>query len=102
MQEIEGKKKLRASEGAHFFFTLIFLTGSSIIEFGHEKEKCDRNLPLLIDLIFYGLIIWATYLMIAIVPRYKNFVIKVFFNFLDFCFGAYIFGLFIYANILYF
>ena len=51
---------------------------------------------------FYGLIIWGTYLLISIVPRYKNPAIKIFFNFLDLCFGVYLFVLFIYANKLYF
>ena len=60
------------------------------------------DINLLIDLIFYGLIIWGTYLLISIVPRYKNPAIKIFFNFLDLCFGVYLFVLFIFANNLYF
>lgn len=32
MQEIEAKRKLKASEGAHFFYALIFLVASGIIE----------------------------------------------------------------------
>lgn len=32
MQEIEAKKKLKASEGAHFFYTLIFLSMAGILE----------------------------------------------------------------------
>ena len=51
---------------------------------------------------FYGLIIWGTYILITIIPRYKNPAIKIFFNFLDLCFGFYLLGLFIYANYLYF
>lgn len=35
MQEIEAKKKLKASEGAHFFYSLIFLSGSGIIEYDY-------------------------------------------------------------------
>lgn len=53
-------------------------------------------------MIFYGLIIWGTYLLISVVPRYKNPAIKIFFNFLDLCFGVYLFALFIFANKLYF
>lgn len=102
MQEIEAKRKLRASEGAHFFFTLIFLSGSSIIEMSHRDESCGVNLGLLVDLIFYGLIIWGTYLFISIIPRYKNTAMKQFFNFLDICFGIYLFILFVYANTLYY
>ena len=58
MQEIEAKRKLRASEGAHFFFTLIFLTGSAIIKIERSEENCGHlDLALFINLIFYGLII---------------------------------------------
>jgi hypothetical protein len=103
MQEIESKRKLRASEGAHFFFTLIFLSASGIIKLSKEQRKCHNiDLSLLVDLTFYGLIIWATYLLISIVPRYKNPAIKIFFNFLDLCFGVYLFVLFVFANKLYF
>ena len=71
MQEIESKRKLRASEGAHFFFTLIFLSASGIIKLGHPEKNClNLDLNLLIDLVFYGLILWGTYLAISIVPRY--------------------------------
>jgi hypothetical protein len=102
MQEIESKRKLRASEGAHFFFTLIFLTASGLLQLRYTYESCFLNLRLLADLVFYGLVIWATYLLISIVPRYKNPAIKIFFNFLDLVFGIYLFVLFIFANTLYF
>jgi len=32
MQEIEAKRKLKANEGAHFFYSLIFLAATGIIE----------------------------------------------------------------------
>ncbi len=102
MQEIESKRKLRASEGAHFYFTLIFLVASGIIEVKHMDDVCNDNVPLLIHFVFYGLIIWGTYLLISIIPRYKNDAIKVFFNFLDICFGLYLFALFIFANVVYY
>lgn len=38
MLEIEAKKKLRATEGAHVFFTLIFLTATGIIENNYSQE----------------------------------------------------------------
>ena len=40
--------------------------------------------------------------MITIIPRYKNPAIKIFFNFLDLLFGVYVFGVFVYSNVLYF
>ncbi|KRW98278.1 hypothetical protein PPERSA_01716 [Pseudocohnilembus persalinus] len=101
MQEIEAKKKLRATEGAHIFFTLIFLSATGIIESRYSDETCGQNLGLLVNLLFYGLIIWGTYLLISIIPRYQNSAIKIFFNFLDICFGIFIFSLFIFANVLY-
>ena len=102
MQAIEAKRKLRASEGAHFFFTLIFLAASAIIISKHSKLTCGVNMHLLVNMVFYGLTIWGTYLLITMIPRYKNPAIKIFFNFLDVCFGIYLFALFIFANVLYF
>jgi len=54
MIEIEAKTKLKSSEGAHFFFTLIFLVGSWLIEQQETDESCNANLPLLVDFIFYS------------------------------------------------
>lgn len=54
MEEIEAKKKLRASEGAHIILTVIFLGATGIIEKNYSHEHCGENLPLLVDLLFYG------------------------------------------------
>lgn len=103
MQEIEAKRKLRASEGAHFFFTLSFLSGAALIKLNDSIPSCGTaNLSFLIDILFYGLVIWATYLLITIIPRYKSPSIKLFFNFLDLIFGLFLIITFIYANRLYY
>lgn len=102
MIEIEAKTKLKSSEGAHFFFTLIFLVGSWLIEQQESDEKCNANLPLLVDFIFYSQIIKATYQLITLVPRYKNRDIILFFDFLDIAYYVFLFALFVYANVLYF
>lgn len=102
MQEIEAKRKLRASEGAHFFYTLIFLVSSGMIQIKYNQYNCSVDYNLIINLFFYGLVIWATYILITILPRYKNPAIKIFFNFLDICFGLYVLALYIYALVLYF
>jgi hypothetical protein len=102
MQDIEAKTKLKASEGAHLIFTLIFLTGSSVILRKYSHEKCNQDFVLINDLIFYGLVIWSTYLIVTLVPQCKNPAIKIYFNFLDIVFGLYLFAIFLYGNILYF
>ncbi|CAD8091822.1 unnamed protein product [Paramecium primaurelia] len=101
MQEIEAKKQLKASEGAHFFYTLIFLSASGIIETQFIEQKCNQNLQLFVHLVFYGLIIWGTYILITLIPRYKNAAINLFFNFLDICFGIYIGLLLFYGGRMY-
>ena len=102
MQEIEAKRKLRASEGAHFFYTLIFLVSSGLIQMKYSNLQCGVDYNLIINLFFYGLVIWATYILITILPRYKNTAIKTFFNFLDITFGVYVLGLYMYALVLFF
>ncbi|CAD8097369.1 unnamed protein product [Paramecium sonneborni] len=102
MQEIEAKKQLKASEGAHFFYTLIFLSASGIIETKFIEQKCNQNLQLFVHLVFYGLIIWGTYILITLIPRYKNAAINLFFNFLDICFGIYLLLLLLYGGRMYY
>ena len=41
MLEIDTKHKLKSSEGAHFFFTLIFLVFCLVIKHDFKEEKCD-------------------------------------------------------------
>jgi succinate dehydrogenase hydrophobic anchor subunit len=70
---METKKALKASEGAHFFFTLIFLISSGIIQKDYQHQQCPSvNIELLIDTIFYGLIVWGTYLIVSLLPKYNN------------------------------
>ena len=54
------------------------------------------------DYLFYGLIVWTTYLLVTMIPRYKNPAIKIFFNFLDIIFVLYLAGMFGYGNYLWF
>jgi len=41
MWEIEAKRKLKASEGAHFFYSLIFLSATTIIENNYIDQTCN-------------------------------------------------------------
>ncbi|KAL4487114.1 hypothetical protein ABPG72_001566 [Tetrahymena utriculariae] len=102
MIEIEAKTKLKSSEGAHFFFTLIFLTASGLIERQYSEQTCGYQYSLLVDLVFYSQIIKGTYQLITMVPKYKNHDIILFFEFLDIAYYLFLFGLFVYANVLYF
>ena len=76
MFEIEAKRKLRASEGAHFFFTLIFFVISIVIELNYKHESCSVNLFYLIDFVFYGMIIWSVFLILTLIPKCKNKMFK--------------------------
>ncbi|CAD8086829.1 unnamed protein product [Paramecium primaurelia] len=91
MKEIKAKQQLKASEGAHFFYYLIFLSASGIIQTQFIEQKCNQNLQLSVHLVLYGLIIWGTYILITLIPKqYAQIAINLFFNFLDICFGIYI------------
>ncbi|KAL4450967.1 hypothetical protein ABPG74_021289 [Tetrahymena malaccensis] len=103
MQEIESKQYIGAKEGAHIIYTVCFLAATSIIENKYSEKQCEGvNLLLLVNLVFYGLIIWATYQVITILPKYKNAAIKQFFSFMHGVFGIYMLAVFAYANLLYF
>lgn len=41
MLEIDKKQKLKSSEGAHFFFTLIFLVACYILKHKMPEKLCD-------------------------------------------------------------
>lgn len=103
MIEIDAKTKLKSSEGANFFFTLITLTATGVIQRQYiETEACDVNLALFVQLLFFTQVIKITYSLITLVPRYKNQDIVLFFKVLDFAYYIALIGLFIYANVLYF
>jgi hypothetical protein len=82
---------------------LIFLVSSGVVKTGFAQEvgRASVKYELLVDLVFYGLLIWGTYLLVSIVPRCKNTSVLVFFKLMDLLFIVYLFVLFIVANKLY-
>ena len=103
MIEIDAKTKLKSSEGANFFFTLITLVATGVIQRQYiETETCDVNLALFVQMLFFTQVIKITYSLITLVPRYKNQDIVLFFKVLDLVYYLALLGLFIYANVLYF
>src|SRR4051812_40089499 len=97
MQEVESKRKLTPADGAHIFYTAIFLSASYIVKAKHMSQ-CSVDLELFNDLLFYGLLLWATFLIITLVPRYKNEGLRTFFNLIDILYGVFHIGLVIYAG----
>mmetsp|Transcript_22216 Transcript_22216/g.25727 ORF Transcript_22216/g.25727 Transcript_22216/m.25727 type:complete len:158 (+) Transcript_22216:45-518(+) len=95
MQEVEAKRKLTPADGAHVFFTLIFLSGSYLVKTRYQTD-CSANLEVGLDVLFYGLLLWMTYLLITLVPRYKNQGLRFFFNLLDLIYAGFHLSLFIY------
>jgi hypothetical protein len=95
MQEVEAKRKLTPADGAHVFFTLIFLVGAYLIKTRYPTD-CDVSLDVGLDVLFYGLLLWITYLLITLVPRYKNQGLRFFFNLLDLIYAFFHLSLFIY------
>jgi len=88
MQEVESKRKLTPADGAHIFYAGIFLSGSFIIKTQHPHD-CSVDLDFFNDLLFYGLLLWTTFLIITLVPRYKNDGLRLFFNLLDLIYGLF-------------
>mmetsp|Transcript_32396 Transcript_32396/g.29201 ORF Transcript_32396/g.29201 Transcript_32396/m.29201 type:complete len:161 (+) Transcript_32396:37-519(+) len=101
MQEVESKRKLTPADGAHIFYTAIFLTGAFMVKTGYNSA-CTADLATFLDFLFYGLLLWATFLIITLVPRYKNEGLRLFFNLLDILYGLFHIGLVIYTASQYF
>ena len=98
MQEIEAKRKLTPADGAHVFFAVIFLVGSYLIKTRNNTD-CSADLATCLDVLFFGLLIWTTYLLITLVPRYKNQALRFFFNLLDLIYALFHLSLFIITTI---
>lgn len=98
MQEVEAKRKLTPADGAHVFFTLIFLVGAYLVKTQYTNE-CSTSLDVGLDVLFYGLLLWMTYLLITLVPRYKNQGLRFFFNLLDLIYAFFHLSLFIWSII---
>jgi hypothetical protein len=101
MQEVESKRKLTPADGAHIFYTAIFLSASYIVKTKHMTQ-CTVDLELFNDFLFYGLLLWATFLIITLVPRYKNEGLRLFFNLIDLLYGVFHIALVVYAGTKYF
>ena len=101
MQEVEAKRKLTPADGAHIFYTAIFLTGAAIVKLNYNTDcGSDKiNLGLFVDFLFYGLLLWATFLIISLLPRYKNENLRTFLNLMDLLYGFYHIALVIYTAI---
>mmetsp|Transcript_11434 Transcript_11434/g.13107 ORF Transcript_11434/g.13107 Transcript_11434/m.13107 type:complete len:158 (+) Transcript_11434:25-498(+) len=95
MQEVEAKRKLTPADGAHVFSTLIFLVGAYLVKTNYNTD-CGADLAVGLDVIFYGLLLWMTYLLITLVPRYKNQGLRFFFNLLDLLYALFHLSMFIY------
>jgi len=102
MQEVEAKRKMTPADGAHIFYTMIFLAGSYMALNTAPVAQCSVNLTLFAQILFYGEMIWMTYLVITLVPRYKNQGLRLFFNLLDLFYGLYHLALFTYAGYIFY
>ena len=98
MQEVEAKRKLTPADGAHVFSTLIFLVGAYLVKTQYNTE-CSASLNVGLDVLFYGLLLWMTYLLVTLVPRYKNQGLRFFFNLLDLFYALFHLSLFLFNAI---
>jgi len=101
MQEVEAKRKLTPADGAHVFYTATFLVGSYIVKSNYATDCGKADLGLFVDFLFYGLLIWATFLVVSLIPRYKNENLRLFFNLLDLVYGLFHVALVIYTAVLF-
>ena len=100
MQEIESRRKLTPADGAHIFYTAIFLTAASIIKSRYSTNCTSDNVDLatFVDFLFYGLLFWAAFLLISLfIPRYKNENLRIFFNLFDIVYWLYHLALLIFT-----
>ena len=102
LNEVQSKRKLQAPETAHFFFNILFLIFTGVIQYGYSEQKCNVDFQGLIQILFYGFAVWTTYIIITILPKYKTKSLRFLFTFFDVVFALFSFTMFIYANILYF
>ena len=101
MHEVESKRRLIPTDGAHIFFTLIFLIGVYLLK-NEYKIICGVNFKDWLNVLFYSLTIWMAYLMITLIPRFRIQGLRMIFNFLDSLNALFHLGLAIYASVLYF
>lgn len=99
MQEVASKRKLTPADGAHIFYTFIFLAGTYMVKSTYNTECGDSSVLLgaFIDILFYGLLIWETFLIVSLLPRYRNENLRQFFNILDLLYGLFHISMVIFA-----
>ena len=101
MLQSESKRRLTPADGAHIFFTMIFLIGTYLLK-NKYNIVCGVNFKDWLDILYYGLMVWMIFLMITLISRFKNQGLRILFNLLDLLYALFHLALAISASVLYF
>jgi hypothetical protein len=86
--DIENRRGLRAPDTTQVILSLYTFLGTLLIKLFHLN--CGGwKWGLWIDFVFFGSLVWLTYLLISLVGKYKNANLQSYFNLLDYFFFAF-------------
>ncbi len=86
--DIESRRGLRAPDTTQFILTIYTFLGTLLIKLEHLN--CGGwKWALWIDFVFFGSLVWLTYLLISLVGKYKSANLQAYFNLLDYFFFAF-------------
>jgi hypothetical protein len=72
--DFENREKLRATDVIHLFITTFLFGGSFILVY--QEEQCNSQGWSWIQAMFYGNMLWLTYLMTSLVGKYRDDTIR--------------------------
>ncbi|CAD8187219.1 unnamed protein product [Paramecium octaurelia] len=94
---VEFGEESKKQERGHFFYPLIILCATSILEAQYIDQECDLDLALFTHLVFYGNIVMTVYTLVSFLPRGENLILNLVFAILGICCSLYMFSLLIYG-----
>ncbi len=95
--DVEPKRRLKARESVQLMVCFLILLNSAYLLY---YSNCDHY-KIFNMLLFFGSLIWLIFILLTAVIQFRNKGTRSLFNAADWIFIAFHFGLFIWANVLY-
>lgn len=86
--DLESRQGLRAPDTTQLLLTLYTFLGTLLIKL-HHLNCASWNWTLWIDFVFFGSLVWLTYLLISLVGKCKSASLQAYFALLDYFFFAF-------------
>jgi hypothetical protein len=98
LHDVEPRRKFRSADAAHIIFTYITIVCSAIL---YWKNNDCVDYKFWNSWIFFGCLVWMTYLVMTLVVKFRNRGVRAFLDYLDYLYLVFHLAMQVWANYLY-